>query len=143
MTNRILSNIIPSTDEEAKLVHNKIVAFNNVQVPYTQDPSFISKNYVIKENGEIIAGINAFIYNWCILYIDILFVDERHRGKELGGSLLSRVENEAKTMGTKLVHLSTFDFQAKDFYLKHGYEIFGVLDDCPEGHKSFYLKKIL
>ncbi|PPE03578.1 hypothetical protein HCUR_00960 [Holospora curviuscula] len=25
----------------------------------------------------------------------------------------------------------TFDFQVKDFYLKQGYEIFGVLEDCP------------
>ena len=40
-------------------------------------------------------------------------------------------EEEAKAMGATLVHLDTFDWQAKDFYLKHGYEIFGVLDDCP------------
>jgi len=32
---------------------------------------------------------------------------------------------------------------SKDFYLKHGYEIFGVLDNCPKGHKRYYLKKTL
>ena len=42
-----------------------------------------------------------------------------------------------------LIHLDTCDFQSKDFYLKQGYEIFGVLDNCPKGHKRYYLKKML
>ena len=46
-------------------------------------------------------------------------------------------------MKIRLIHLDTFDFQAKDFYLKHGYEVFGVLDDCPKGHKRYYMKKVL
>jgi hypothetical protein len=40
------------------------------------------------------------------------------------------------------LHLDTFDFQAKDFYVKHGYEVFGVLEDCPEGHVRYFMKKI-
>jgi hypothetical protein len=63
--------------------------------------------------------------------------------KNLSSFLLNKVETEAKAMGARLAHLDTFDFQAKDFYLKHGYKIFGVLDDCPPGHKRFYLKKVL
>jgi hypothetical protein len=42
-----------------------------------------------------------------------------------------------------LSHLDTFDWQTKEFYLKHGYEVFGVLDDCPPGHKRYYMKKVL
>jgi len=101
------------------------------------------KNYVIKENGAIIAGINADIYYWGILFIDVLFVDENHRDKGLGCALLQKVESEARAMGSKLAHLHTFDLQAKDFYLKQGYEIFGVLEDCPPGHRGYYLKKTL
>ncbi len=101
------------------------------------------KNYVIKENDLIIAGINSCIYNWGILYIDVLFVDEQHRGNNLGSSLLAHVEADARQMGAHLVHLDTFDFQAKDFYLKHGYVVFGTLDNCPEGHKRYYLSKRL
>ncbi|WP_423236642.1 hypothetical protein [Clostridium chromiireducens] len=33
--------------------------------------------------------------------------------------------------------------QAKDFYLKNGYEVFGELDNVPLGHKRYYMKKIL
>ena len=57
--------------------------------------------------------------------------------------MLQKVEEQAKSFGSKLVHLDTFDFQARDFYLKHGYEIFGTLENCPEGHNRYYMKKIL
>ncbi len=42
-----------------------------------------------------------------------------------------------------LIHLDTFDFQAKDFYLKHGYDIFGILDECPQKHKRYFMKKFI
>jgi hypothetical protein len=29
------------------------------------------------------------------------------------------------------------DFQAKDFYKKNGYEVFGELDNVPDGHKRY------
>ena len=77
------------------------------------------------------------------MYLELLFVDEAHRNKDLATILLQRVEKEAKAMGVSLVHTDTYDFQAKDFYLKQGYEVFGVLDDCPTGHKRYYLKKVL
>lgn len=78
-----------------------------------------------------------------MLHIDSLFVSEKYRGKNIGRTLLNKVESEAKQMGAKLAHLDTFDWQAKDFYLKFGYEIFGILEDCPEGHERYYLKKHL
>ena len=61
----------------------------------------------------------------------------------LGSKLLAEVERTAVEAGCTLIHLDTFDFQAKDFYLRHGYEVFGVLEDCPEGHCRYYLKKKL
>ena len=41
-------------------------------------------------------------------------------GKKLGSLLLEEVENDAKSKGAKLIHLDTFDFQAKEFYEKQG-----------------------
>lgn len=64
-----------------------------------------------------------------VLYIDILWVNENYRHQGLGSKLLEYVEDTAKAKGCYLIHLDTFDFQAKDFYLKHGYEIFGTLKD--------------
>lgn len=135
--------LVESTTEDSDYLRAAIVRFNLQQVPLTQKEVHIHKNYVIKEKNQIIAGINAKVYLWGILFIDILFIADSHRKKQLGSYLLGKVEDEAKKEGATLAHLDTFDFQAKDFYLKHGYEVFGVLDECPPGHKRYYLKKTL
>lgn len=132
-----------STDEECEHISDQIMHFNAKQVPFSQKVTPIFKRYVIKDNNEIIAGINAIIYHWGILFIDELFVSEAYRHKKIGSYLMNKVELEAKEIGATLSHTDTFDFQAKDFYLKKGYQIFGILDDCPPGHKRYYLKKHL
>ena len=133
-----------SNEKETQFVDDKIVAFNRSHAPFTQDNDFVSLNFHIKnENGLVIAGINSLMYCWGMLYVDVLAVDQKYYKKGLGSKLLSHVEDEAKKLGATLAHLDTFDFQAKDFYLKHGYEVFGILDDCPKGHKRYYMKKVL
>lgn len=137
-----LFQISPSTQEEQDLVDHALGEFNINQVPLTQNPRTIPMSFVVKNvDDEIIGGINAEMYMWKMLYIHILWVHEHYRGKDLGSRLIQTVENEAKKHGCTLAHLDTFDFQAKDFYLKQGFEIFGVLEDCPPGHKRYYMKK--
>jgi N-acetylglutamate synthase-like GNAT family acetyltransferase len=135
--------ICHATDDDIDYIQSKIIEFNRSKVAFTQDEEPIYQNYIIKNNDKIIAGINAMIYHWGILYVDVLFVDENHRNKNLGSKLLQKVENEARVMGASIVHLDTFDFQAKDFYIKHGYTIFGVMEDCPTGHNRYYFSKRL
>lgn len=43
--------------------------------------------------------------------------------------------------GFKQARVETTSFQAKPFYEKLGYKVYGVLDNFPEGHKSFFLHK--
>jgi hypothetical protein len=120
------------------------VAFNRLQVPFTQNPGHVDLNLHIKDREQrIIAGINAVLYCWQVLYVDILFGEEGQPRHRLGTILLQEAENRALAMGAKLAHLDTFDFQAKDFCLKNGYQVYGVLEDCPEGHKRYHLKKHL
>ncbi|SFA97207.1 GNAT family N-acetyltransferase [Clostridium frigidicarnis] len=131
-----------SKSEECNLVDNGIVEYNLSKVPFTQEKPFISINRVIKDkHGNVLAGINSVLYCWNCLYVDILWVKEEFRKEGYGSILLNEVEKIAKEKGCKLIHLDTFDFQAKDFYIKHGYEVFGILDECPENHKRYFLKK--
>ncbi|MBA2657238.1 MAG: GNAT family N-acetyltransferase [Tatlockia sp.] len=137
-------DIVISSEKETQFIGDEIVAFNKSNAPFTQDNDFVSLNFHIKnDNGLIIAGVNSVMYCWGMLYISVLFVAKDFRGQQLGSLLLNKVEYEAKLMGASLSHLDTFDWQAKDFYLKEGYEVFGVLDACPPGHKRYYLKKTL
>ncbi|WP_040213949.1 GNAT family N-acetyltransferase [Clostridium polynesiense] len=133
-----------STKEEIDEIENELVEFNNSKVPFTQKESFISMSRTMKdEKGNIVAGLSAVLYCWNCLYIDMLVVKKEFRGKGHGAQLLKEVEKQAKEQGCYLIHLDTFDFQAKDFYIKQGYEIFGVLEDCPKEHKRYFLKKLI
>ncbi|MBO0525470.1 GNAT family N-acetyltransferase [Clostridium botulinum] len=131
-------------EEEAEYIGNMLLEFNLQLKPLSQEKPFISINRCIKdENGEIIGGILACLALWHILSIDTLWVKKEFRNQGVAKQLLSLVETEARNMGCHIVYLSTYDFQAKDFYLKNRYEIFGVLEDCPKEHKLYHLSKRL
>lgn len=133
-----------STSNEINFIDDEIIKYNDSKVPFSQKPTFISINRVIKgPNGEILAGIMSVLYCWNCLNIDVLWVKEGHRCDGYGSALLIEVEKIAKEKGCSLVHLDTFDFQAKSFYEKHGYEVFGELEDCPKDHIRYFMKKIL
>ncbi len=130
--------------EEADLIVDRIVEYNLSKVPLKQQVPVLWINRVIENtNGEIIAGILSKMYCWNCVYIDVLWIKEEYRKDGLGSRLLKEVEKIVKDKGCNLIHLDTFDFQAKDFYIKHGYEVFGILDECPQGHKRYYMKKII
>ncbi|MDE7193282.1 MAG: GNAT family N-acetyltransferase [Oscillospiraceae bacterium] len=132
------------TDSEIDFICGSLVEYNLRQVPRVQCENFIDiSRKIVDENGNVIAGCVAEIYCWNIAWVDVLWVDEAHRKSGLGSRLLKETEDIAVKENCSLIHLDTFDFQAKDFYIKHGYEIFGTLEDCPEGHCRYYLKKKL
>jgi ribosomal protein S18 acetylase RimI-like enzyme len=68
-------------------------------------------------------------------------MDVRLRG--YGERLLRAAEEEARMQGCRGVCLSTFSFQARPFYERFGYEVFGELADYPAGHAYYFLKKTL
>lgn len=141
-----MSNYITreSNEEESESIVDKIVEYNLSKVPIIQESSFIWINRVIADTyGDIIAGINSKMYCWNCLYIDVLWVKEEYRKEGLGSKILNEIEKVAKDKGCYLIHLDTFDFQAKDFYLKHGYDIFGILYECPQRHKRYFMKKFI
>lgn len=136
--------IINCVDTDADDICDKLVEYNLSRVPKTQETDFVNiYKKIVNEKGEIIAGCLAKMYCWNVIYVDILWIDEVYRKQGLGSKLLKEIERIAVEEDCALIHLDTFDFQAKDFYIKHGYEVFGVLEDCPKEHCRYYLKKKL
>jgi len=93
-------------------------------------------------NGSVVGGIAAMI-NWRWLSINLVWVDESLRGKGLGHELLEKIEEIGRQRGCTRAHLDTFSYQARPFYERHGYQLFATLDDYPEGHRRFYMRKAL
>ena len=133
-----------ATKEECNIVSEILIKYNNLKVPFTQENPFTSMNFVIKNSlGKIIGGVLGTLYLWNILEIHVISIEEEYRGEGYGVLILNTIESKAKSLGCTLIHLDTFDFQAKDFYEKYGYKVFGVLEDCPEDHKRYYMRKKL
>ena len=136
--------IVDCEERDEQYLYDGLTEYNLSQVPLTQQIPYQPLNKkVVDDDDRIIAGCIARMYCWNVVYVDILWVDEQYRKAGLGRWLLRAVEEEAVRNHCTLIHLDTFDFQAKDFYLKQGFEIFGVLEDCPPGHCRYYLKKKL
>jgi GNAT superfamily N-acetyltransferase len=75
--------------------------------------------------------------------IDLLWVTEELRGQGHGRRLIAQIEQNAIAMGCNNSRLDTFDFEAKDFYLKCGYRAYGSLAEFPRGHTQFHMQKRL
>lgn len=132
------------TGEEEERIDDELVAYNLQKVPCRQREPFVKFCRCARnEKGELIGGVLACSILWNILSIESLWVAPKYRGKGIASQLLSEVEKEAGAAGCYLAQLDTFDFQAKDFYEKQGYGIFGTLEDAPKGHRHFYMAKRL
>ena len=136
--------IVESSKEEEDLVWNGIIKYNSTIIPLKQEVPFKPINRVLKDKkGNVIGGINSMLYYcWNTTYVDMLWVNENYRKKGHGSKLLNAIEKIAQESGCTLIHLETMDFQAKDFYIKSGYAVFGELDNVPFGHKRYYMRKI-
>ena len=116
---------------------------HNYNVQQAGDPQHQSLCFVLRAADEKIVGglIGAIDWNW--FYIDLLFVKEELRGRGYGHRLLESAEEEARKRGAKNAYLDTFSFQTPDFYKRHGYQVFGELNDFPAGHQRYFLMKQL
>ena len=89
--------------------------------------------------------------NW--MYIQMLWVDESLRGKDVGTQLITEAEEEAKARGCRYALVDTFSFQARPFYERMGYNMQMALEDyiadsrapqeAPSTHTRFFLTKSL
>ncbi|MGF0032060.1 GNAT family N-acetyltransferase [Bariatricus sp. SGI.154] len=132
------------SEEDKTYIVDNLVAYNLTKVPSEQEELLLDlSRKAVNEEGKIIGGIIAKMYCWNCVYVDSLWVSEESRGNGLGRTLLQDVEADARLNQATLIHLDTFDFQAKEFYEKLGYEVFGILEGCPKGHTRYYLKKSL
>ncbi len=97
---------------------------------------------MLTEEDQWIGGVRGSVY-WNWLDIRYFWIDERLRGQGHGSAMLAELERLAKENDARRVRLSTFSFQARDFYLSRGYEIVGELTDFPPGESLVWMRKEL
>jgi len=131
------SRVTPA--DEATVIRG-LLAFNEVRLgPADERPvKFVARD----ASGTVVGGILGHT-RWRWLYIAKLWVDESARGQGVGARLMEAAEDLARSRGCTDVSLDTFDFQARPFYEKLGYELFGTLEGYPPGSRQYYLRKRL
>jgi len=134
---QIDDEVIPA--DEALVVRG-LLAFNEDRLgPADDQPvKFVARD----STGVVVGGILGHT-RWRWLYIAKLWVDERARGHGLGRRLMAAAEDLALSRGCTDVSLDTFEYQARPFYEKLGYELFGTLEGYPPGSRQYYLRKRL
>nr|QIY71553.1 GNAT family N-acetyltransferase [Streptomyces sp. RLB1-33] len=99
--------------------------------------------WALDADGALAGGLVGHTWTtW--LHVTYLWVDTPHRGAGLGGRLLAEAERLAhEERGCRNSRLETWDFQAPEFYKKHGYEVVCVIPDYPPGITEYTLTRRL
>lgn len=130
--------ILPAGEAENREIHAGLRRYNRRFCPNVADLSCCIKD----GEGRCIAGTDSFRMGELVA-VDVLWVDEGHRGQGLGAAVLAHVEAQARAQGARRVELNTFGFQAPGFYEKQGYRRFGAIEPAvgDYGH-YFYVKDL-
>lgn len=126
-------------DPAAKIASAGLSALN---APFIGQHGYKPLSLVVRRQAEDAPVGGAFgrcFGGW--YYLHLLFLPEDMRGTGLGSGLLTRLEAEAQDRGCIGAWVSTFSFQARPFYEKHGYALFGSIEDHPPGHARYFLSK--
>lgn len=92
--------------------------------------------------GEIVGGVGGELWGQA-LHVSALWVADSHRGQGHGAALLRTLESHAVQAGYALAYVETLSYQARPFYEKQGYRVFGELDEIAEGCTLYFLRKDL
>ncbi|WP_088889242.1 GNAT family N-acetyltransferase [Leptolyngbya ohadii] len=132
----------PPLQEELSELTSRFEAFMRQKIPnlppQSEDKIFMVK--AINRSGCLVGGVLANCY-WNGLEIDTLWVEDSERGKGLGSSLVKQAEAFGFENGAVVSFLKTVE--AKGFYERLGYEVYGVLEDRPIGTVIYHMKKRL
>jgi len=116
-------------------------AIDNYNIRVTGDAVYFPVNHFLRDDsGTIRGGVLADLWGgW--LHVRSLWVEEGLRKQGYGSQLLTACEAEARAKGARHAHVETFSFQARPLYERHGYQVFGELNDYPPGHSYYFLRK--
>lgn len=98
---------------------------------------------VLRDDAGHVAGGATGWTRWGWLHLDVLWIDDVHRGLGHGSRLLHRVEDLGIARGCELVTLDTASFQAPDFYRRHGYQEMFRMDVPRHGIAKHHFRKEL
>jgi GNAT superfamily N-acetyltransferase len=136
--NEHIFHIDEPTPEDQSAILSPLVVYNKLAAGSSNARPVV---LALKDDGgAIIGGLwGKTAFDW--LFVEFLVVPEAMRGRDLGTSLMFRAEEVAVERKCVGAWLDTFAFQARGFYEKIGYSVFGEIADHPRGSSRYFLQK--
>ena len=94
------------------------------------------------EAGALAGGLAGNLWGNAF-HLSALWLREDLRRAGHGSELVRRAEAFARAQGATVAHVETLSFQARPFYEKHGYRVFGTIEEMAPGIAYFFLSKRL
>lgn len=109
-----------------------------------EDPIELEYNigcYALEED-KIVGGVIFYKeFDW--MFVERTYVDKKYRGQKIGTKIFQELENYCKENHLVGMRLSTWDFQAKGFYEKLGFDLIYAIKDCPIGNIDYGFVKYI
>ncbi|MBM6619606.1 GNAT family N-acetyltransferase [Bacillus suaedaesalsae] len=124
-------------------INDELFKYNLAHFPEDLRGRYEQVNFILKDDQGVVRGglLGEVCWNW--LEIHTLMVDEEIRSLGYGSKLLTAVEQLAIDRKCDFIKVDTLSFQALEFYEKHGYKVFGSIDNVGRHFTHYYLKKDL
>ena len=90
-------------------------------------------------SGEIVGGLLGHS-SLGLFFLDLFYLPKKLRGGGVGSRALRMAEEEAIRRGCRAATLVTVNFQAPEFYARHGWEEFGRIASAP-GVERIFMRK--
>ena len=136
-----ISKELNSKDKQS--IKDELYYFNLKHFPEDLRGKYEEICLFLKEDDGTVRGglLSEVCWNW--LEIHVLIVDEELRKAGYGTQLMLEIEKIAREKQCDFIKVDTLSFQALAFYKKHGYKVYGTLDNVGRDYEHYYLKKDL
>jgi GNAT superfamily N-acetyltransferase len=136
-------SIQPAPDADAAYgpIWAPLLRFNQERVGDATGEPFA---LVITKRGssDVLGGLWALSL-WGSFYIALVVTPEGARGQGLGTDLMRQAEAEAVSRGCRQMWLDTYAFQARAFYERLGFAVFGQIDGPAPVFPRYFMQKPL
>ena len=126
------------SEENIRYIDKQLSEYDAEHIGYSIDGSI---SIGLFDEEELIAGVDAIMTAYKILYVSTLFVKESYRGQGIGTRLMNLLETRAKKLGANIIRLDSFSWQGGCFYEKIGYEKVGEYSSEEDGFSEFFFIK--
>jgi len=127
--------------ESCRLIADKLGQYNTEHAGYS-DWRPLAVLVHDPASHKVVGGILAHT-SFGLLFVDLVFLPESLRGQQIGTRMLRLVEEEAVRRGCCGAVLYTINFQAPEFYARHGWREFGRIPCDPPGTSRVFMTKDL